>query len=245
MNLELLNRFKDKNILVIGDYCIDKFCYGEPKGVSPEAPILRIVGNKDTVKINPGMAGNIITGVRALGAKCYAVGVIGRDEASRNLIRIFNERGINTKGMISRDYRVTPEFTRIVAGGKKYPEQQKIRFDIENEKPISESVVQDMTSFMQGSKKEIDAIIVADYNEFGEGIIGKDLLESIRKIAKEEDTILIGDSRLGFCNFKDFTCIKPNLCEAEQLYNGKSGSLEELAWRITQTLNLKSIVNLL
>lgn len=241
MNLDLLDKFKDKNILVVGDYCLDKFYYGEPKGISPEAPILRIVGNKDTVKINPGMAGNIVAGIRALEAKCYAVGIIGEDEASKNLIRIFNKEEVNTRGMILKDYRVTPEFTRIVATGK-YPQQQKIRFDIENTKKIDISVAREIINFIDKTRGGFDAIIVADYNEFGEGIIHPRLLEEIKEIAMKEEIPIIGDSRLGFSNFKDFTCIKPNLYEAEQLYPEEVRSLEQLARKITRRLNLDSLL---
>lgn len=239
-NAESLNKFRDKKILVIGDYCIDKFCYGEPKGISPEAPILRIVGSKESIKINPGMTGNIAAGVRALGAECYAIGIIGEDEASRNLIKIFNERGISTQGMISRNYRITPEFTRIVATGK-YPEQQKIRFDIENTKKLDESATHQLIEYIDKCRG-IDAIIVADYNEFGEGIINQELLEKIKLITMREGIILIGDSRLGFSNFTNFTCIKPNIYEAEQIFHEKTDSLEELAQKIIQNLNLKSVL---
>ncbi|HTY44332.1 MAG TPA: bifunctional ADP-heptose synthase [Patescibacteria group bacterium] len=241
MNLNLLEKFMNAKVLVVGDYCIDKFCYGEPKGISPEAPILRIVGNKDTIKINPGMAGNIAAGVRALGAECYAVGVVGEDESSRNLVRIFKERGINTQGMISRNYRVTPEFMRVVAVGKSYPEQQEIRFDTENTEKTGESATREIINFIS-ELKGLDAVIVADYNEFGEGIVNSELLDGITTVTKKQGILLMGDSRLGFGNFRDFTCIKPNFSEAEHLYSGKAESVDDLAWRITQRLNLESVL---
>jgi D-beta-D-heptose 7-phosphate kinase/D-beta-D-heptose 1-phosphate adenosyltransferase len=248
MNPDLLNRFKDRKILVVGDYCIDKYYYGEPKGISPEAPVIRNVGDKDSVIINPGMAGNIVAGINALGAKCYAVGIVGDedDEASRILLKLFNKMGVNTEGMISQKNRTTPEFIRIVSGGEKYPSQQRVRHDVENTVPISDSLIEQIYYFVHNklvNEGNFDAIIVADYNEFGKGIINPPLLDRIKKICNDKRIISVGDSRQNFQNFYGFTCIKPNIYEARQLCNGNEiSSSDELAKQIIQDLNLKTIL---
>jgi bifunctional ADP-heptose synthase (sugar kinase/adenylyltransferase) len=54
-------------ILVIGDSCIDIFRYGKVDRLAPEAPIPIIVPEKETS--NPGMAGNVVANLKALGAK--------------------------------------------------------------------------------------------------------------------------------------------------------------------------------
>ena len=53
-------------ILVIGDSCDDIFRYGEVTRLAPEAPVPIIKPNKETV--NPGMAGNVVANLKALGA---------------------------------------------------------------------------------------------------------------------------------------------------------------------------------
>lgn len=57
--------FKNSNVLVIGDYCIDKFVYGIAFRLAPEAPVP--VLNPTHTTTNPGMAGNVITNLQALG----------------------------------------------------------------------------------------------------------------------------------------------------------------------------------
>ena len=52
-------------ILVIGDSCIDIFRYGEVNRIAPEAPIPILKPQKETS--NPGMAGNVVTNLKALG----------------------------------------------------------------------------------------------------------------------------------------------------------------------------------
>ena len=52
-------------ILVIGDTCTDIFRYGEVNRLSPEAPVPIIKPEKEIS--NPGMAGNVIRNIKALG----------------------------------------------------------------------------------------------------------------------------------------------------------------------------------
>ena len=54
-------------ILVIGDSCDDIFRYGEVNRLAPEAPIPIIVPERETS--NPGMAGNVVRNLEALGAE--------------------------------------------------------------------------------------------------------------------------------------------------------------------------------
>jgi D-beta-D-heptose 7-phosphate kinase/D-beta-D-heptose 1-phosphate adenosyltransferase len=53
-------------LLVIGDSCTDVFKYGEVNKLAPEAPVPVIKPEKETT--NPGMAGNVVANLKALGA---------------------------------------------------------------------------------------------------------------------------------------------------------------------------------
>jgi bifunctional ADP-heptose synthase (sugar kinase/adenylyltransferase) len=59
--------FKQFNILVIGDTCIDKFVYGTTVRLAPEAPVP--VFNPSWEEMNDGMAGNVVANLQALGIK--------------------------------------------------------------------------------------------------------------------------------------------------------------------------------
>ena len=54
-------------ILVIGDNCIDVFRYGKVTRIAPEAPVPIIIPERETS--NPGMAGNVVANLKALGAE--------------------------------------------------------------------------------------------------------------------------------------------------------------------------------
>lgn len=55
------------NILVIGDSCIDIFRYGKVERLAPEAPVPVIIPEQET--LSPGMAGNVVRNIDALGHK--------------------------------------------------------------------------------------------------------------------------------------------------------------------------------
>jgi D-beta-D-heptose 7-phosphate kinase/D-beta-D-heptose 1-phosphate adenosyltransferase len=54
-------------ILVIGDSCTDIFRYGKVERLAPEAPVPVIVPTSETS--SPGMAGNVVRNLEALGAE--------------------------------------------------------------------------------------------------------------------------------------------------------------------------------
>ena len=54
-------------ILVIGDSCTDIFRYGKVERLAPEAPVPVIIPEKETS--SPGMAGNVVRNLEALGAE--------------------------------------------------------------------------------------------------------------------------------------------------------------------------------
>jgi len=53
--------------LVIGDSCVDIFRYGKVNRLAPEAPVPIIIPENETS--NPGMAGNVVRNIEALGHK--------------------------------------------------------------------------------------------------------------------------------------------------------------------------------
>ncbi len=68
---------KDLKILVIGESCTDKFIYCRVDRLSPEAPVPVLIPAK-TIK-NPGMAGNVVSNLKALEPNHYTM-LMGQTE---------------------------------------------------------------------------------------------------------------------------------------------------------------------
>src|SRR5205807_2604344 len=73
-----------QSILCVGDLMLDDFVYGEVARISPEAPAPVIAVKRNEVAI--GGAGNVARNVASLGARCIFVGLVGADEAGRDVI---------------------------------------------------------------------------------------------------------------------------------------------------------------
>ena len=75
--------FHRAKLLVVGDVMLDRYWHGVAYRVSPEAPVPVVrVGNMED---RPGGAGNVALNVAALGSAATLVGIIGDDEAGKEL----------------------------------------------------------------------------------------------------------------------------------------------------------------
>ncbi len=170
---DVIERFRNNKVLVIGDVMVDRYVYGSVDRISPEAPVPVLLFEKEERKL--GGAANVALNLKTLGADVGVCGVVKGDENGRWLNRrliyedIMNEC-IGTHGSFCR-YQAsvqghTTTKTRIVTGN-----QQVCRID--REPPCIESgqkrVILDFSGY--------DAIFVSDY---GKGAVTDDILCQVR-----------------------------------------------------------------
>src|SRR3954469_14058208 len=106
----LVDAFRAKRVLVVGDLIADEFIYGEVSRVSREAPVLIL--KYDTTEVVPGGAGNAANNVAALGARASLAGMVGTDPEGKPLLPTFPRRVDLTQVVRGSHYR-TPVKTRI------------------------------------------------------------------------------------------------------------------------------------
>ena len=76
-----INAWKNTNLLVIGDAILDQYAGCEPIGISAEAPVLVV---KELQRKNfIGGAAIVASHIKALGANCTFLSVVGNDESSK------------------------------------------------------------------------------------------------------------------------------------------------------------------
>jgi len=239
---EILEGFSQKKVLVVGDFCLDEYVFGETDELSPEFPVLRLfIKEKKHV---PGAAGNVASGVKALEAQTFAVGVIGNDANGSILLDELSKRGINTEGLIKADNRHTPTYSRIIYSGMRRPKQHLARLDVENEEELSESARETITDFLCQKIPEIDAVIVADYEEVaGRGLITAELIGIISFLAKKYEKKTFAVSRKRIHLFENFTAIIPNDLEAMKAADQEAkteADFQEIAKKLKEQLNLEA-----
>ncbi|MDP1727980.1 MAG: PfkB family carbohydrate kinase, partial [Bacteroidota bacterium] len=165
-----INKFEGIQVLVIGDVMIDAYLMGQVDRISPEAPVPVVAVNSKEYRL--GGAANVALNLAALGAKPILCSVIGDDKEGEDLIKILQDTGIQTTGIIKSKDRVTTTKTRVIAQN-----HQMIRIDNEITEPLNEydsfvlskRIINDL---LPGS----DVIIFEDYDK---GVITEYLVSQI------------------------------------------------------------------
>ncbi len=207
---EIIGRFKEAKIAVIGDIVADIYIYGKPFKLSREAPVL--VVRHDGERVLPGSAGNTIHNLSRLGVRVFPLVVIGDDEAGRSLLSGLSVMNIDREGIIVVDGRSTITKTRIMAGDNHTSKQQVIRIDREVKESLTERVEDRIMLHLDRIANQVDALIVSDY---GYDLITPGLLEKLKAIAANKNVVV--DSRYRLHLFSGFTAITPNESEAEAI----------------------------
>ncbi|GER93330.1 D-glycero-beta-D-manno-heptose-7-phosphate kinase [hot springs metagenome] len=203
---KIINAFKDKRILIIGDLILDRFIYGKVNRISPEAPVPVVEVVSESFLL--GGAANVANNVIALGGNVSIAGIVGKDTAGRILKELFEERNINIEGLIE-DKRPTTVKTRVIAH-----HQQVVRFDREDRKRLDGKNLLNLTNYIKKALKEHDAVIISDYKK---GVISSSLIRTVVKHAKQNNTFVAVDPKVGHFHFyKNVSLITPNLMEASQ-----------------------------
>ncbi|MGZ6076881.1 MAG: bifunctional heptose 7-phosphate kinase/heptose 1-phosphate adenyltransferase [Myxococcaceae bacterium] len=197
----LLQAFRTRKLVVLGDLVADHYVYGQTDRVSREAPVL-VVRHESSETILGG-AGNAAANARALGATVTAVGVLGRDEMGESLRRRFAERGIQLKVV---DAPFTETKTRILAGGLNTSRQQMLRLDRGNAVPLAAKVAEGVARVLEEAAEGADAVLVSDY---GGGVVGEATRAALRRLAAR-GTLVSVDSRYALGALAGFRAAKPN-----------------------------------
>jgi len=201
----ILDRFKNKRVVVFGDLVADVFVYGEISRISREAPVL-ILNHRET-QIVPGGGANAIHNLWALGAKPVPVGIVGDDPEGQHLIQYFSNLGIDTSSIITTKSYRTPSKTRILAGAVHSQRQQIVRLDAGAS--LKDTKVQFAAEQkLKAALKDADALLVSDY---GYGLATPQV---ISKIWKNSVPATI-DSRFSLLSFSGMTAATPNEPEVE------------------------------
>ena len=107
---ELLARFPQQTILVVGDVMLDHFVIGSVERISPEAPVPIVRFARDEYRL--GGAANVAANLRALGACVEIVGLTGRDVEGTRLREELERIGVSTSGLVADPARCTGDDRR-------------------------------------------------------------------------------------------------------------------------------------
>ena len=209
--IERLGKFGSPRVLLLGDFMLDRYVYGDVERISPEAPvpILRTLRSEDRV----GGAGNVAAAAIALGAKVACVGVIGQDAAGEALTHLLASAGAETSGLLRLADVGTTVKTRYVGLAQHRHAQQMFRVDDDPVKPISEGVGGTIRSTVRGQLRDCAIVAIEDYNK---GLLTDASTPTIIADARAEGRpVVVDPARIAdYRRYRGATVLKPNRDEA-------------------------------
>jgi D-glycero-beta-D-manno-heptose-7-phosphate kinase len=202
----IINSFRDKNILIVGDIILDRYIFGKVNRISPEAPVPVVDVTRESFML--GGAANVANNIIALGGKVTVSGVVGKDRAGDIVRELMTESGINSAGLIE-DSRPTTVKSRVIAHN-----QQVVRFDREDCRKLDGKPLAVFLEYIRKSLSQFDAVIISDYKK---GVVSAALVKAVVKFAKQQRTFVAVDPKVGhFHLYKNVSVITPNIMEASQ-----------------------------
>ncbi len=206
---DLFTAFDKLNVLIVGDVMLDNYLWGKVDRISPEAPVPIVSIQKKESRL--GGAANVAINVKAMGANPILCSVIGNDLNGRLFIELLKNIDLNSDGIFQSSERATTVKTRVIGNN-----HQMLRVDEEQDEEINvtdrKQLLNRLTNII--SKKKIDVIIFEDYDK---GVLGKSLIESVVKLARQKGIpTAVDPKKKNFNHYKNVTLFKPNLKELRE-----------------------------
>jgi D-beta-D-heptose 7-phosphate kinase/D-beta-D-heptose 1-phosphate adenosyltransferase len=224
-NLDLQG-FSALRVLVVGDFMLDEYLWGNVERISPEAPVAIVEVERETRTL--GGAGNVVHNLVGLGAQVEVLGLVGEDNPGNSLKEEMTRLGVPVAGLFSDPGRRTSRKTRVIGAS-----QQVMRIDRETRTPAPPAFETAARKFLQDRLPGLDALVVSDY---GKGVLTKALLQEVITQGRNQGCPIVVDPKgADYSIYSGATLITPNRKEAE-LAAGCSLALQEDLLRAGSTL---------
>jgi len=211
--IDRLEGFTSPRILLIGDFMLDRYVFGDADRLSPEAPvpILNVVRSET----RPGGAANVAAAMLALGAKVVCVGLIGQDPAGEELKGMLAGLGAQISGLVRVNDRATTVKTRFVGLAQHRHPQQILRVDQESTGLIPAAVAMTLRAAGRGELKNCRILAIEDYDK---GVLNDSNTPQIIDDARRAGlTVIVDPARVNdFRRYRGATMITPNRYEAQR-----------------------------
>jgi rfaE bifunctional protein kinase chain/domain len=218
-----IQSFSKLNLLVLGDTIVDQYVACDAVGMSAEAPVLVVkeLESKEYV----GGAGVVSAHVKALGANCKFLSVVGQDENAKLVQTTLQDQGIDVS-LIEDASRPTTFKIRYMVDNQKLFRVSRMK-----EHSLPDSTEVDFIKKIKELSQDVDGILICD---FVYGVITPKILSEIQNIASQKNIKLFGDlqcsSQVGnIAKFTNFHLLCPTEREARIALSNQEDGIEWIA----------------
>ena len=187
-----------KPILVVGDIMCDHYIWGDVERISPEAPVQVLRWEREADR--PGGAANAAMNLAALGCRVHLIGIVGKDEPARWLLKTLKANGINTRGVIQSTKRPTTVKTRVMARG-----QHILRIDRETRELTDPGDERRLVSAIRNTRR-VSAVVCSDYDK---GVLSPRVMRAVLSLPRKPLVVVDPKSR-DFRKYRGADVLTPN-----------------------------------
>lgn len=211
--IELIENLPPSRVLLLGDFMMDRYVYGNAERLSPEAPVPVLHYQDEDWRL--GGAGSVAANLAALGARVSVVGAVGSDDIAGRLRAGLEKIGADASGLIACGDRPTTCKVRLVGSAQHRHPQTLMRLDYENAAPLADDLEDDVIDQLDRLLRECDVFCIEDYNK---GVVTPAVCRAAIELArKHHKPLLIDPANIpDYSKYAGATCIKLNRTETRR-----------------------------
>jgi len=210
-------------LVCVGDVMLDRYVYGDVSRISPEAPAPVLVVRRE--EMAPGGVANVAMNVAGLGARCVMIGVVGDDDAGKQLLAPFTRSGgqIDARFVIDPT-RPTTQKTRFVS---EHHSTHLLRADWEDERPLADREAKEVLENARRAIPNAGALILSDY---GKGVLTAPVIAALIAAARAAKKPVVVDPKGNdYSIYRGATVITPNRAELSLAVGRETRTADEVA----------------
>jgi len=240
--LKTVTNLGSPKILVVGDFMLDVYIYGDALRISPEAPVpvLKVTKTENSY----GGASRVAADLAALGALPVCLGVIGDDRNGQTLKQLLRDAGADIDTLITVNDRPTISKQRLIGLAQHRHRQQLIRIDEESTEPLSDQQCKELLKNYNDKLKQVDVVCLQDYNK---GLLSPSVCKQMIQSATQANKKVLVDPSLSsdYSKYAGATVITPNRREASAAVGFEiktAADIARAAKELAEELKLRAVV---
>jgi len=183
---EIVARFPQMRIAVIGDFFLDKYLDIDPGLAEVSLETGKTCHQVTRIRHSPGAAGTVVSNLSALGTgTLYAIGFTGEDGESYDLRRDLAAMRCSTEHLVCDPERMTPTYLKPRDKTDPSLAGEHNRYDTKNRALTTAEVQERLVASVDALLPRLDALILADQVEEKDcGVITTRVAEAIADRAR-------------------------------------------------------------
>jgi D-beta-D-heptose 7-phosphate kinase/D-beta-D-heptose 1-phosphate adenosyltransferase len=205
----VIDNFRHRRLIVVGDLMLDRFVYGTVSRISPEAPapVINVALPEEAI----GGAGNVARNIVALGARCNLISVVGRDEAALCVRRHLDACPGLEPALVEANGRLTTVKTRFVAY---LHNTHLLRADAEETAPVDADIEDEIIAAVESRLAGADAVVLSDY---AKGMLTPRVIAAVILAAQRARKPVVVDPKgSDYSRYRGASVLTPNVGELAQ-----------------------------